>query len=123
MSLAQAQNPGSDVHLLEEVIVSGSPIRDSQRAALDAKRNASNAVDMVAADTIGRFPIGSYDTGKPWASNTTNSIGGTYFDNKGLYETWAATGELEIGAIPDANLTVIDEDILAAYAMATTDYS
>ncbi len=66
--------------------------------------------------------IGSYDTGKPWASNTTNTIGGTYFDNKGLYGAWAATGELEIGEIPDANLIAIDEDIAAVYAMATTEY-
>lgn len=41
---------------IEEIVVSASPIRDSQMAALQAKRNASNMVDIVAADTIGRFP-------------------------------------------------------------------
>lgn len=41
---------------IEEVIVTGSPIRDSQAAALAAKRNAKNVVDIIAADTIGRFP-------------------------------------------------------------------
>ncbi|WP_323815141.1 TonB-dependent receptor [Cellvibrio sp. NN19] len=87
------------------------------------QRQGDGFVAMPVLDYT--FPvsnINSYDTGKPWASNTTNSIGGTYFDNKGLYEAWEATGELEIGEIPDANLIVIDEDIVAAYAMATTDY-
>lgn len=40
----------------QTVIVTGSPIRDSQQAAIDAKRNADNVVDIIAADTIGRFP-------------------------------------------------------------------
>ncbi|MEM1086167.1 MAG: TonB-dependent receptor, partial [Pseudomonadota bacterium] len=40
----------------ETVVVTGTPIRDSQIAALAAKRNADNIVDVIAADTIGRFP-------------------------------------------------------------------
>ena len=36
--------------------VTGTPIRDSQAAAIEAKRNANNVVDILAADTIGRFP-------------------------------------------------------------------
>jgi TonB-dependent receptor len=40
----------------ETVIVTGTPIRDSQLAAIEAKRNADNVVDIIAADTIGRFP-------------------------------------------------------------------
>lgn len=40
----------------ETVLVTGSPIRDSQQAAILAKRNADNVVDIIAADTIGRFP-------------------------------------------------------------------
>ena len=40
----------------ETIVVTGSPIRDSQIAALAAKRNADNILDVVAADTIGRFP-------------------------------------------------------------------
>lgn len=34
----------------------GDDRRDSQQAALDAKRFADNYVDVVSADTIGRFP-------------------------------------------------------------------
>ncbi len=41
---------------IEEVVVTARPIRDSQLAALEAKRNALNMSDIVAADTIGRFP-------------------------------------------------------------------
>ncbi|MDP2128815.1 MAG: TonB-dependent receptor [Pseudohongiella sp.] len=41
---------------ITEVVTIGSPIRDSQKAAIDAKRNADNYLDIVSADTIGRFP-------------------------------------------------------------------
>ena len=67
--------------------------------------------------------IGAYDTGVPWESNTTNSIGGTYYDNQGLRAAWEAAGGL--GPVNPAEdlLVAIDEDILAAYAMATTRFS
>ena len=56
-SYAVAQTDGADSNgKIEEVLVSANPIRDSQQAALDAKRYADNVVDVVAADTIGRFP-------------------------------------------------------------------
>lgn len=41
---------------LEEVVVIATPIKDAQAASLEAKRLASNVVDVIAADTIGRFP-------------------------------------------------------------------
>ena len=41
---------------MEEVVALASPIRDSQKAAINAKRDANNFVDVIAADTIGRFP-------------------------------------------------------------------
>ncbi len=40
----------------QTVIVTATPIRDSQIAAIAAKRDADNVVDIIAADTIGRFP-------------------------------------------------------------------
>lgn len=40
----------------ETVFVTATPIRDSQVAAIEAKKNAKNVVDVLAADTIGRFP-------------------------------------------------------------------
>ena len=54
---ATAQVSGDDEEARQDtVVVVGSPIRDSQIAALAAKRNADNILDVVAADTIGRFP-------------------------------------------------------------------
>lgn len=40
----------------QTVVVTGTPIRDSQQAAIQAKREAPNVVDIISADTIGRFP-------------------------------------------------------------------
>ncbi|OUV63148.1 MAG: hypothetical protein CBC82_04510 [Cellvibrionales bacterium TMED122] len=69
------------------------------------------------------FPIadvGSFDTGQPWFSNTTNTIGGTYYDNVALRDAWEAQGGVGPVDIPDDQAVAIDEDIMAAYAMATT---
>ena len=41
---------------LEEVIVTSSPITQSEMASIEAKRFAVNVLDAVSADTIGRFP-------------------------------------------------------------------
>ncbi len=40
----------------DTILVQASPIRDSLAAAMEAKQNADNVVDVLAADTIGRFP-------------------------------------------------------------------
>ncbi len=41
---------------LETVVVTATPIRDSQAAAIAEKRNADNLIDVAAADAVGRFP-------------------------------------------------------------------
>lgn len=51
--IAQDQPGDSD---FEEIIVSATPIRDSQAAALDRKKTSDNIVDIISADFIGRFP-------------------------------------------------------------------
>jgi TonB-dependent receptor len=38
------------------IVVTGRPIRDSQAAALEFKREAENVLDVISSDTIGRFP-------------------------------------------------------------------
>ena len=38
------------------ITVTASPIRDSQAAAISLKREADNVLDVISADTIGRFP-------------------------------------------------------------------
>ena len=51
-----AQETGEAEARQETVVVTGTPIRDSQMAAIEAKRQADNVVDVISADTIGRFP-------------------------------------------------------------------
>lgn len=54
---ALAQDATSEEEARQQtVFVTASPIRDSQAAAIEAKREANNVVDVIAADTIGRFP-------------------------------------------------------------------
>ena len=48
---AQEQN----IDEIEEVVAIASPIKDSQLAAIEAKRVASNVMEVIAADTIGTF--------------------------------------------------------------------
>ncbi len=70
------------------------------------------------------FPVSdidSYNTGELWDTDMDNSIGGTYYDNKGLYQAWKDTGTLNDDVSDDA-LIALNEDILAVYAMATTDF-
>ncbi|MBU2586903.1 MAG: TonB-dependent receptor plug domain-containing protein, partial [Alphaproteobacteria bacterium] len=38
------------------IVVTGSPIRDSLFASTEAQRRADNIVNVIASDTIGRFP-------------------------------------------------------------------
>ncbi|MBL08141.1 MAG: hypothetical protein CML96_03660 [Rhodobiaceae bacterium] len=46
----------SDISDIEEVIVIGKTIKESQQAAIEAKRTAPNVADIISADAIGRFP-------------------------------------------------------------------
>lgn len=41
---------------IDEIVVTGASIRDSQAAAIESKRNAFNVKDIISADTVGRFP-------------------------------------------------------------------
>lgn len=56
MPVAVAQTTSDAEMRQETVTVTATPIRDSQVAAIEAKKNADNVVDVLAADTIGRFP-------------------------------------------------------------------
>ena len=71
------------------------------------------------------FPIAdvsAFDTGRLWSSNTTNTIGGTVYDNVGLRDAWEAQGGVGPIDVPEDELVAIDEDILSVYAMATTRF-
>ena len=56
-AIAQSVDTADEAEARQEtVVVNATPIRDSQIAAIEAKRNADNVIDVLAADTIGRFP-------------------------------------------------------------------
>lgn len=80
----------------------------------------------VTTSAIGAFPggidINSFDTGRPWYSNTMNTIGATYYDNAGLRAAWAQAGGLNAPNVAPENRIAIDEDIDAVYAMTTTAF-
>ena len=58
----------------------------------------------------------------PWYSDFENSIGGRNHDNKGLRAAWeSAVGGFDLSFDEDP-VTPIEEDVLALYAMGTTDF-
>jgi TonB-dependent receptor len=91
---------------------------------LDRRDADGYAINLGVGFVPESVDIGSFDTGNTWyEGHTTNSIGGTYYDNIGLRAAWADAGGLgPVEATPD-QLISIDEDIYAAYAMATTHFS
>lgn len=94
---------------------------------LGAQYDTREADGYISTSAIGGFPssvnIDDFNTGKLWDSNTTNTIGGTYYDNVGLRDAWAATGTLTQPVIGPENMIFIEEDIIAAYAMTTTEFN
>ena len=87
------------------------------------QREASGYVANYQTDmtTLAAIDIDQFNTGERWDSNTTNTIGGTYYDNKGLYDAWAATGAFDDISVAEADKIAIDEDITAVYAMTTSE--
>ena len=54
---------------------------------------------------------------------SANTIGGRNFDNTGLRNAWSnAVGGLKVDYAPDT-LISINEDIIALYGMATTEFN
>jgi len=100
--------------------------RDST-LAFGAQYDQRESEGFVFVVEFGGFPsevdIAGFDTGVPWESNTTNTIGGTYYDSKGVQDAWTASGLLpaEINTSSDEQVA-IDEDIISLYGMATTRF-
>lgn len=101
----------------DETLLKAGAIYDDRDAS-----GWGNSLDFGAG-----FPatvdVSQFDTGAPWFTDFSNTIGGTYYDNPALRRAWAA----EIGGLAptpsEDQIVVIDERILAAYAMITTDFS
>ena len=89
---------------------------------LDTREAVGNGASFSIASFPSTVDVASFDTGEAWATGFDNTIGGTYYDNIGLRNAWAAAaGGLGIPGAAD-QLIEIEEDILAAYAMATTHF-
>lgn len=63
-----------------------------------------------------------YNTGKRWDSLTSNSIGGSYYDNVGLRKAWQASAAWMTPTPADSERIYIEEDVTSLYAMATLEY-
>ncbi|MDP5054121.1 MAG: TonB-dependent receptor [Congregibacter sp.] len=88
----------------------------------DQRESQGFAVGFGFGPFPGNIDINSFSTDERWYSNTTNSINGTYYNNKGLRSAWEAEGGVGDFAVPEDLRVQIDEDIIAAYAMATTRF-
>ena len=53
---AVAVGMGNDATTLDEIVVRAAPIAESEYAALQAQRASVSLVNVIAADSIGRFP-------------------------------------------------------------------
>ena len=56
LGAAAAQEPADGQAVTDVIRVTATPIRDSQAAAIEFKRESDNVLDVISADTIGRFP-------------------------------------------------------------------
>ncbi|WOJ97994.1 TonB-dependent receptor [Congregibacter brevis] len=79
----------------------------------------TQAVVGFPVDTV---TINDFNTGALWNSNTTNTIGGTVFDNPALDAAWQASGAYPSKEVPPENEIRINEDILALYGMYTMQF-
>lgn len=88
----------------------------------DQRQSEGYAIGFGFGSFPGNIDINSFSTNERWYSNTSNSINATYYDNRGLRRAWEAEGGVGDFVVPDDLRVQIDEDIIAAYAMATTRF-
>lgn len=101
------------------------PRFDTLPSTVSSRVDANKTIlpSMLGESVSGYIDIASFDAGKPWEANPTHSIGVTHYDSLGVKKAWLASGVLAPELQPPPNLQVqIDEDIIAAYAMATTRF-
>ena len=77
----------------------------------------------VLGNVSGDVDIDSFNSGTPWYTGFNNTIGGTYYDNKGLLPVVRQDQDGFDLSVPDDQLVSIDEDIIALYAMGTTRFN
>ncbi len=96
--------------------------------SLGAQWDSRKAKGFVTSPVYGAFPgevdIDDFNTGERWDSNTTNTIGGTYYNNNGLLHAWKNYDSVSLaGRVSDNAKIAIDEDVLSLYAMVRTEFS
>lgn len=101
---------------------------DNSTLALGLQLDQREARGGALTQGLGAFPVdqlnpNDFNTGQRWQANTANTIGGTYFDNPALNAAWRATGVYPESVVPANNVVNLDEDILAAYGMLTSEFS
>jgi len=102
----------------------GRDYNNDNRVDFGLQYDQREAIGGTSSLPVVPFPVdqvnvNSFDTNLPWDANTTNTINATYFDNPGLRNAWAETGQLPPNAVLPENQININEDILALYAMYT----
>ncbi|MCV6627411.1 MAG: TonB-dependent receptor [Cellvibrionaceae bacterium] len=81
--------------------------------------SSSNLVGFLPLATVGGLDLAPFNSGRPWDTDFSNGIGGTYYDNPAAKAAYQAA--VDVSAFtPD--ISDIEEDISAAYAMATSDF-
>jgi len=92
-----------------------------QHDARDARGYSTTAIGASPA----HFGINaeSFNTGRGWDSKSTNSLGGTYYNNAGLRDAWEASPAWSIPVPGESERIAIEEEITSLYAMATLDYN
>ncbi|MEM6545985.1 MAG: TonB-dependent receptor, partial [Pseudomonadota bacterium] len=102
-------------------------LAEQSSIAFGFQYDAREAVGSSSGNGLVPFPsdivdVNAFDTGRPWASNTTNTIGGTYYDNEAINAAWRTSPLFPIATrAPDQEVN-INEDILAVYGMYTREF-
>lgn len=82
-----------------------------------------STVAYGASPLVGGIDPEKFNTAKPWYAMSSNSIGGTYYNNVALRKAWQASAVWRDPVPADSERIAINEDVTALYAMATMEYS
>jgi len=102
----------------------GRELAAETRVDFGLQYDQREAVGGSINQALGGFPTGEVDinafnTGRLWPANTTNTIGGTIYDNRGLNAAWRNSPTYPSSEVPPDLRVNINENILALYGMAT----
>lgn len=109
--------------LSKEMELGGLPTEVKFGGQFDTREAVGGSTLALDFGAFAGIDINSFVTDQPWDSDFNNSIGGRNFDQQALRAAWEQNvGGFDVSFDPDS-LTQIEEDVLALYAMGTTDFS